>query len=789
MLARCTAKLLTGKGGDEALEDACLGLYLGRTRKHAEASMRGALETLDGLMRRSDDGSAEGAVWAQALRSKRRSGLMVRWLLCRESVEPLRAALRPSDDDKWRKLAALEAAAEACRSSAEGTAPAALAALAATGAGAALVEACGTDPTRASIAAARCVHEIAYALASASPWAGETTDGGDSDDDDDALESRARAVIGRRSLAALWGFKAPLAVALKRAVRWYGGGASHRAAYVVAIEDLLTEMGGDAVSLATGDYDAKGAAAAAARKTSAVARATVGVAELRARAVAADRDGKEKESNKLRDAADRAIAAAAARLAWLVRTMPPVELFRDWGDNKDAEVLRALERSTAELASVAASDERKDDSDDEDGGQEYFRRMVNKRAVVADVRRVTTRRLCLLLGQLKRKRLEDAFERRPELQKALHEATSSLLRLKPEEPPPAASSEQRRDSAQCFKEVCEATASLAAVATRRVLDGPLDEGHLEAMAAPLLAILDDDDGGKRGRDAVSAAVGEFLAPLALKDTNHAVLRDVLGRATRHESVAALDVVQSIVDRAALAPEEGRRTRTIVAEDLVAWLAGGNATLGTDDLGRLFGKLDSEVVVPLVCRHLQAIAPEDDDDDKAKQTKTPESRVRLHLETALGACVSEARDVADAVLQLWRTLRDLDEHDGVKVAPWMDRVLGRLPQWLSKVAGAGGDRWTRVAESSAVRAATVTRDGMVVRVWGAVADLLVNDVAAAHNALRAVVVVVEQGSEEPADDEARLFAHIAPLLVFKRTPANVWMVRYVHVHHSPLADVR
>ena len=113
MLSRCTAKLLTGKGGDEALEAACLGLYLGRTRKHAEASMRGALETLDGLMRRSDDGSAEGAVWAQALRSKRRSGLMVRWLLCRESVEPLRAALRPSDDDKWRKLAALEAAAEA----------------------------------------------------------------------------------------------------------------------------------------------------------------------------------------------------------------------------------------------------------------------------------------------------------------------------------------------------------------------------------------------------------------------------------------------------------------------------------------------------------------------------------------------------------------------------------------------------------------------------------------------------------------------------------------------------
>ncbi|KAJ8612843.1 hypothetical protein CTAYLR_002083 [Chrysophaeum taylorii] len=831
MLARCTKTVLTAPGGDEALEEACLRACRGgKASGKGEASVRGAIEYLESILLRSADdpserqGGASAAIWAQALTAatraqkkndedlKRRAGLFARWLLARDfssGPELVGTAVvvsgRAQEEKTWARLAAAEMTRRACHVEPVWTgdafgavAPGAAAAFGARGLCSAFVEACvgTTAPTRAALGASQALHEVTHALARGAAWAAaaaaaeKSSDESDSDDDDDAREARARAKIGVRCREALWGLRAGLAAVCRVETRWYGPASTHRAAYVAAVADLRSEMGGDALSLESGEYDAAGAAAAAARRDSTVARGCEGVAEIFAAADEADRDGDEARARDMRAAARGALDASAARLAWLVRVVPPDELARDWGASKDAAAVSALEDLARELAGVAVDDDGDVDSDDDDlVGREYFRKIVERKAAVADVRRAVARRLCLLLGQLKRKRLEDIFDRRPDLQQSLHNSTSYLLKLK------TGGGEDAKTSGDDFVALVNAaTTSLAAIATKRVLDtafsssaaaGSPGSEQIATLAAPLLAILDDDR-----RDSVSATVGELVAPLALVDGSP-VLRDILGRATRDKSLPALDALASILDRAFVDDVDDRASRRaarkIVAEDLVACLANGAPTsVVAEKMAGLFSRLDADVAIPMICARLA----------------TDEKTNRQALENAMGACLADGKNPASAVDHLAHALRNLhatdgnnntaassskdEDDDGISLAPWVRRVLDRVPAWMAKLAASGGDRWTRAAETAARRAASSAKDSVALRIWGAVVDSLADDAdpTPCRRALRRIILAVERQPDlaSDADREALLFERLAPLLALKRVPVGTWTA--VHRWHGP-----
>lgn len=746
----------------------------------------------------------------------------------------------------------------------------------------ALVEACGglaigvepdsksLEPTRAAVAAARALHEVCHALGRAASWATAATttedEEDDSDDEDEARAAKSRAVLGRKCRESLWRLRAPLAAVYRVQIRWYSAASSHRGPFVAALADFRAEIGGDALSLASGEYDAPGAAAAAARQQSTVARGCEGVAETLYAAEVAERDGDDERAARARSAVSSAIEASANRFAWLVRVMPPSELTREWQPgNKDSEAAAALQEHAQYLAAVTSNQNDQDcgeeDSDDDVDGREYFRRNAEKRAAAADTRRALTRRLCLLLGQIKRKRFDAIFTRRPDVVQSLNDSCSALLRTTAakESEDSVANSEGRyrskvnhrnnTDSAsrsereKFLAAVSSATASMAAIATRRLLENAVinnsNRERIAELAAPLLNLLDDS------RDAASSSVCELIAPLALLEGGSSVLGDVLTRATSHRSLPNLDAVRTILEHAAVEDrsvidaaeasrkEVRRKVRKEIAETLIAWLATGprggdpGSALISEQMGKLFGKLDPDIVVPLACARLRDLSARDGDlytnakCDK-KQNDDPQL-CRMALEAALGTCISEGRAPATAVDHLAHALRNLridgvqpskrqtsaggteedkpaksassptqgnspeswshapDKQkgldDGIILQPWVERVLDRVPAWMVKIAMSGADRWIRTAENVAHRAATHAKDAIALRIWGAVADTLADDEASFH-ALRRIALILERQADMSSDDdkEALLFERLAPLLALKRVPVQIWMVR-------------
>lgn len=743
----------------------------------------------------------------------------------------------------------------------------------------ALVEACGglaggtesdskpLEPTRAAVAAARALHELCHALGRAASWATAATAAeyeDDSDDEDEARAAKSRALLGRKCREILWRLRAPLAATLRVQIRWYSAASSHRGPFVAALADFRAEIGGDALSLASGEYDAPGAAAAAARQQSTVARGCEGVAETLYAAEVAERDGDDERAARSRSAVSAAIEASATRFAWLVRVMPPSELTRDWQPgNKDSEAAAALEEHAHYLAAVTSAQNNQDygeeDSDDDVDGREYFRSITEKRATAADTRRAITRRFCLLLGQIKRKRVGAIFARRPDLVQRLNDSCSALLRTPaakvPENSVPNSESRysdemnhrKRTDNASVSERenflaaVTSATASMAAIATRRLLENAVvnnsNRERVSELAAPLLILLDDS------RDAASSTVSELIAPLALLEGGSSVLTDVLTRATSHRSLPNLDAVRTILEHAAVADrsavdateagrkETRRKVRKEIAETLISWLATGPragdtaSALISEQMGKLFGRLDADIVVPLACARLRDLSARDDDipssSQGAKKQNDDPQFCRMALEGALGTCISEGQAPAIAIDHLAHALRNL-RIDGVKpskrqtsvggaetyksassptqgnspalrshapdkqrkfdegiiLQPWVERVLDRVPAWMVKVAMSGADRWIRTAENAAHRAATHAKDAIALRIWGAVADTLADD-EACFRALRRIALIMARQVDVASDNgkEVLLFERLAPLLALKRVPAHIWLVRY------------
>lgn len=720
----------------------------------------------------------------------------------------------------------------------EDVAPGAMAALGASQVAMALVEACGglnpssSSPSRAAVSASRAIHEVTHALARADAWVSVTSteeDEVDSDDEKEIRESRAKSALGARCRRALWRLRSPLAAAYRVEIQWYSEASSHRGPFVAAIADLKDEIGGDALSLATGEYDAPGAAAAAARQRSTVARGCEGVAETLHVADLAERDGDDERAAKARKAASAALTSSSVRFAWLVRTAPPSEIAREWEGNKDASAVAALEEMARYMAGVADKNsveerDEEEDSDDDGEAREYFRKKAEKRATMADVRRVTVRRFCLLLGQIKRKRLDSVFTQRRELLQSLHNSSSTLLRAKAKKVPGAG--ENHSNETVFLANEVAATASMAAIATRRLLENVLgsrqDSEQAAQLAAPLLSLLDSGE-----RDSASSVVCELVAPLALLDGS--VLSDVLGRIAHDRSESSLDAIRSIllhaaVDERSASPdqvESRRRVRKRIAEDLVAWLVVGpkdpKAALMAEGIGNLFGKLDADVVVPLVCSRLcdlEGTARPAGDDEGSDDAGTkpgsfnPSNACRIALENALGTCIAENRDSATAVDLLACALREtrpgaskpqsttpLDSpgsianataspestpagDDGVILASWVERVLDRVPNWIVKIAALGGDRWVRTAESTARSASTHSKDAISLRIWGGVCDSLSEEYATFRSFRRITKIMHSQGdlvSLEQAGDENLLFERLAPLLALKRVPAQLWTV--------------
>lgn len=112
MLARCTEQVLSSTSGDDALVEACLRMTMNsssrrrRNDKEEDLSVRGAIDALQGILRRAEEdpsaypgNGAAAAVWVKVLtvakraerkrneERLRRTALFARWLLAREDKE------------------------------------------------------------------------------------------------------------------------------------------------------------------------------------------------------------------------------------------------------------------------------------------------------------------------------------------------------------------------------------------------------------------------------------------------------------------------------------------------------------------------------------------------------------------------------------------------------------------------------------------------------------------------------------------------------------------------------
>ena len=786
MLARCVQTALTHVDGGSALETVVRRQSLGIRRESSnESSALCALEALDGMLRRADDDGATAAVWRRLMAAARsasrkkddrlwnRVGALAQWLLGRPEGNPLAGILAngdPDDDEDrrlWTRLAAAETLRRACAVKGDGV-PAALAAVGAVGALDALIPLIsGTEATRVATAAAKAVHAVVYALALGAALEGDEEEG-DSDDDDATRSKRIRPKVAGLCRNAVWGSKLAFVVALNAARTWHRS-SRHRGPYVLAIDDLRIEVGADAMNSNTGEYDNAGASAAQARKTSTVAKAWTGRDELLKIADTADRDGDLVTAAQCRAQAQQALDSGLNRLIWLIRTTPPSELHREWDDNKDGAATTALETITAELGAVLTDPrlnpdsssetsrqfvaDESDDSDDDDQakGRDELRRIVEKRSIAADVKRLTARRLCLMIGQLKTKRLDEILAKKPDLQRSLHESTTALLKVAK-----GRESKRKSSSTAAIDAAHTAAASLAASALRRILESvlALEDGRAAGFASPLLALLDGDDG-----DGASAAVGELVAPVAVRKDGVGVLRDVLGRVDTG-SLSALGVLEAILALAkASPPDTRRRVRKETSEFLVALLRRGSLPAvfleRCADLGRF---LDVDVVVLAV----KALAKFQGDS-------------RVYLEALLGAAVTEGPNAALLVETLGAALRDVlpddspaAEEDELTLAPFVLRVLERAPAWITKIATAGGDRWATCARSVAQRVATAAKDPITLRLWGGVVDAL--DSVVLVGALGAILRALDR---LPKPNDTLLFERLAPFLALKRIPAMLF----------------
>ena len=816
MLARCVEQAL---GAPDQLEKA---LRRGRRPVSKAASGLGALDALLVRAEREakDGGAACASVFETLLnaagRAARKSdgarldacGSLCRWLCARSDAgcgslrlsaaagvgALVAAAASDGDDDakRWRAVGAAEVARRCCRVRAQRGAPrdvgGAVAALlfAERGAARAFAALAGTGdaPTVSSLAAARAAHEVAHALAVGAEWreaAGRRdVDSDDDDDDDDDEQDEAWHVpgdaFGRRCAVALHGScLGPLCAVLHREAAWHASATSHRAAFVLAIRDLLAELGADGGSL-----EGRGSTAARAREDSMIASAARSAAHARAEARAARRDGRDGDGERLEAAADRAEAAARLRLAWLVRSMPPDMLYLLEDGAKDAAALGALQTAAGELGAVGPPPPEEDTSDDSDDEgfdvQGHLRRVAERHAGRADLRRAACRRACAVLGQLKRKRLDGCLKLHPEVQGQLQEACSVLLRgdgRKPgPEKPEEAMTEQRReelkkdlekpqDARAGFVARCEAsTARMASTMLRRFLETVVldDLKAVENMAAPLLVILDGD----HGNDAASTAVGALLAPLALA-ANSPVLPELLNRCG--DKGAALDALERVLEVAS-AKDDAGGARGQIAKALVrdVLLRPGAHAAARDKAARLFGRLDFAASLPLLC-------------DALKDPATAEAH-RPALLAAVGSAVAGAPDAAGALAMLGARLRGdhaAGAEEALAVLPWAEKVLEAAPAWTGRVAAEGGRRWVDAAAGCAAKAANSAKDAAALRVWGACVDAL-DAGDALDAAVRAVLDVLDAQDAADATEgapEALVFERLAPLLVLKRLPGALW----------------
>ena len=676
-------------------------------------------------------------------KASRRCGFLVRWLLRRgeaglrsHAASPAltESVARTSDDAaKWRATGVCEAMANACRVRAGNgveDAGGVVSAVALHHVGPALADIVSNAeaPTRLSDAAARAFHELAHALARGAEWTAAPWREADSDDDDadGEIDESVLPNLYGRCRAALLTLLPCIARTVHGEAGWHAGTSAHRASYAGALRDLLAELGADAA----GRLDAGGATSARARQRSPIQSALASGREATGALMDYERDGR--DTRELVKAATSAKNAAVLRLAWVLRAAPPAMLFVE----KEA-LARTVADVAQELQHAAQAHVASDDDSDDDGFDPERAKTMEREARCgrADLKRAACRRACLVLGQVKAKRLDALLASRPEVHGALQSACALLLRGDPD-----------KGEEDAFADTCDvATSSLAASLLKRSFEGALlkDDADCGDLAAPLLNIL---DAGERPDDPAAAAVGALLAPLALREGSP-VLDSLLARCGGNGG--GLTALESILDAAR---KEGRRDVGADAADaLCREVSSSNDAHQRDRAGRLFAKIDADVALPRLRAALKAATSEP---------------AKASLEASFGACVCGADDADAALAFLGQCLKgDASPAEGeIDLDPWADRVLHSSPLWVGRIAAKGGARWTACAVGCAARACA-PKDAAALRLWGCVSDVIQDEETA--RACAAAIVAAAT-----SDD---LFARLAPLLAMKRAPAPFWQL--------------
>ncbi|CAH0363938.1 unnamed protein product [Pelagomonas calceolata] len=665
-------------------------------------------------------------------------GFLTRWLLRRgegglSSVKASRAfaaAVGNSDDERWRVLGVCETIGRACHVKAghgieDAGGVVAAVALAHIGEALSSIISDAEKPTRLSTAAARAFHELVHALSRGAEWTSTTLREADSDDDTDGETDESCAPdLYQRCRTQLLGLLPAIARSIHGQVGWHAGTSSHRASYVNALRDLLTELGADAA----GKVDGTGAASAQARQKSPIQSALASSSELNITIQENDRDGR--DTAEVTQAAARAQNAASLRLAWVLRAAPPSLLFVD----KDS-IATTVASVAQELQAVSHNQVESDDDSDDDGFDPEKEKLKRREARCsrADLKRAACRRACLVLGQVKAKRLDSLLEARPEVHGALQSSCAFLLRGDPD-----------KGEEDAFADGCDAaTAFLASSLLKRSLEGALLKGSSASdLAAPLLNILDS---GEKPDEPASAAVGALLAPLALQEKSP-VLDALLARCGGNGG--GLTALERVLDAA---QKNGRRDIGGDAADaLCREVSTSTDAHRRDRASRLFAKIDADVALPRLRAAL-----------KRAQTETSKTA----LETCVGINITGSDDADGALAFLGQCLKgDASPTEGeIELEAWADRVLKSAPLWVGRIASKGGTRWTNTAAGCAARAC-VPKDAAALRLWGCVCDEI-SDRETARAAMNAIVSV-------ESDD---LFARLAPLLAMKRAPAKFWFL--------------